>query len=305
MSIIIEHEYQKKHPKRNESFITSKDLEYKSKVIINDSTSKAMYSFPSAKRFSTFSLDNSTFLYNIPGTLSKRATSIGYGKKSNILFPRMGKTDTIYNIPNEFDAKRRDGTPKYTFGMGRDICRKPKCLDEGKTPGPGNYFPYKSFGQNGAPLYSMSFRYKYKKDPDNYPGPGTYEYQQINKKGIYSSSFMRNTSSNKFSKAKRFLKHEWNYPGPGTYNRDLIRKNGYYYNSRYVNNAGRTMGKKLKLITDHLVTPGPGAYEFFSEFQGFNRDNFVKIRINYNHKKLNNCRSTISLKSISNINSIL
>ena len=45
MSIIIEHEYQKKHPKRNESFITSKDLEYKSKVIINDSTSKAMYPF--------------------------------------------------------------------------------------------------------------------------------------------------------------------------------------------------------------------------------------------------------------------
>ena len=297
MSIKIEREFEKmKIPNKKANIISYRDLEYRTKVIINDSTSKAMYSFPSARRFTPFVLDNSTFLYNKPETLSKRSTSIGYGKKSNILLSRRGKTDTIYNVPDSFDSKRRDGAPKYTFGFGRDVCRKPKCLDEKKTPGPGNYFPYKKFGQNGAPKYSMSFRYKYKKEPYNYPGPGTYEFEQMNKKGIYTSSGMRNTSSNKFSMEKRFLQHDWNIPGPGTYNQNIMKRNGYYYNSKYVNNNGKTFGKKLKWIKDHLITPGPGAYEYFSEFQGFNRDNFVNIRKDNFNRTFNRCRSSYSTR---------
>ena len=168
--------------------------------------------------------------------------------------------------------------PKYTFGFGRDICRKPKCLDEKKTPGPSNYFPYKNFGDGGS-HYSMSFRYKYKKEPDNYPGPGTYEFQEFNNRVIYSSSGLRNSQSNKFSKTKRFAYHDWRYPGPGTYNTEnLIKGNGIVYNSKLLSNNPKTIGKKLKWIKDPLITPGPGAYEFFSEFQGFNRKNFVKIR---------------------------
>ena len=70
----------------------------KRKVIINDSTSKAMYSFPLSRRLTKFEIDNSSFLYNMPSILNKRSASIGYGNKSNILLPRRGKSDNIYII---------------------------------------------------------------------------------------------------------------------------------------------------------------------------------------------------------------
>ena len=299
MSIKIEREIIKDYNKKNYSTILSnEDLLYKFKVIINDSTSKAMYSFPLSKRFTEFVKDNSSFFYNIPSTLSHRATSIGFGKKSNILLSRKGKSDNIYNLPMSFNINESNGTPKYTFGFGRDICRKPKCLDSRQTPGPSNYFPYKKFGENSQ-HFSMSFRYKYKKDPDNFPGPGTYEFQEFNKKGIYSSSTLRNSQSNKFPKTKRFYYYDWNYPGPGAYdNENLTKGNGIIYNSKFMNNNGKTFGKKLKWIKDNLITPGPGSYEYFSEFQGFDRKNFVKIRKDnvYDKKR---CKSSYSTRATS------
>ena len=189
MSIKIERELIKvPKPKNNDSTnISNEELLYKSKVIINGSTSKAMYSFPLSRRFSKFEVDNSSFFYNIPSTLNNRSASIGYGQKSSILLPLKGKSDNIYNLPFGFNINKQNGAPKYTFGYGRDICRKPKCLDSRMTPGPANYFPYVKFGQNGL-HYTMSSRYKYKKEPDNYPGPGTYEFQAFNNRGVYSSS---------------------------------------------------------------------------------------------------------------------
>ena len=279
MSIKIEREFI--YPSRNYSYIYSKtnsDIINKSRVAVNNSTSKAMYSFSLSKRFKDVPTDYSSFYYNLPSTLNKRRASIGYGHKSSILLSRNGKTDKYYNIPSFISINSRSGTPKYTFGYSRDICRKPKCLDQRRSPGPMNYFPYKKFGQNGL-KYSMSFRYKYKKDPDNFPGPGSYEFQSLNKKGIYSNSNLRNIQSTKFSKSKRFVLHDWKYPGPGTYNfENLLKGNGVIYNSKFLSNNAKTFGKKLKWIRDKLITPGPGAYESFSEFQGFDRKNFVKIR---------------------------
>ena len=299
MSIRIQREIIKKcYPRNYSEIITNEDLLYKSKVIINESTAKAMYSFPLSIRFKKKEMDDSSFFYNIPRALSKRAASIGYGEKSNILLSRRGKSDNIYNLPMSFNIHEQNGSPKYSFGSGRDICRKPKCLDSRQTPGPSNYFPYKKFGQN-AKKFSMSFRYKYKKDPDNFPGPGTYEFPEINNRGIYSSSGMRNTQSSKFSKTKRFYKYDWNYPGPGAYNvENMIKGNGVVYNSKFVSNNAKTFGKKLKWIKDSFVTPGPGAYEFFSEFQGFKIKNFVKMRKDNLYGK-NRCKSTFSTRTTS------
>ena len=264
MAIKIEREIMT--PNENHSYIqTNSDILYKSKVIINNSSSKAMYSFPLSERFTKSITDYSSFFYDMPSSLNQRKTSIGYGSKSTILLSRRGKTDNYYNIPSDINPK--SGSPKYTFGYSREICRKPKCLDEKKTPGPSNYFPYKKFGQNGL-KYSMSFRYKYKKDPDNFPGPGTYEIPNF-----------RDYHGTKFSKAKRFSLYDWKFPGPGTYDfENLLKGNGVVYNSRFVSNNAKTFGKKLKWIKDKLITPEPGAYESFSEFQGFDRKNYVKIR---------------------------
>ena len=279
MSIKIEREIMT--PSYNHSFrhsYSNSDILNRSKIAVNNSTSKAMYSFPLSKRFEKITDDYSSFYYNLPSTLNQRKTFIGYGNKSSILLSRRGKTDNYYNIPSFISINSKSGSPKYTFGYGRDICRKPKCLDEKITPSPLNYFPYKKFGQNGL-KYSMSFRYKYKKDPDNFPGPGTYEFQSFNKNGIYYNSNLRNIEGTKFSKSERFSFHDWKYPGPGTYNfENLLKGNGVIYNSRFVSNNAKTIGKKLKWIKDKLITPGPGAYESFSEFQGFDRKNFVKIR---------------------------
>ena len=54
------------------------ELLSKRSVIINTSTSKAMYAFPRAPRFHSLSKDNSTFLYNLPDGKEGRAASFYY-----------------------------------------------------------------------------------------------------------------------------------------------------------------------------------------------------------------------------------
>jgi hypothetical protein len=261
-----------------------------------------MYSFPLSKRFENFKVDNSTFFYNKPSTLNQRKAFIGYGKRSTILIPKSGKTDKYYDIPPTINANSRSGSPKYTFGFSRAVCREPQCLDQRVTPGPSNYYPkYVKFGDNGA-KYSMSFRYKYKKDPDNYnfPGPGTYELPSFNKSGVYSISNFKNSQCPKFPEAKRFNDYDYKTPGPGAYDyENLVKGNGVIFNSKFISSNGKTMGKKLKFIKNKLITPGPGAYESFSEFHGFDRKNYVKIRKDNIYGKGKNKVSSCSSRATS------
>ena len=298
MSIKIEREIIS--PRKNYSYVLShsksnSDILYKPRIIINNSSSKAMYSFPTARRFPKEEEDYSTFFFEKPSTLNQRKAFIGYGNRSTILLNRSGKTDMYYDLPPSINAYAKDGCPKYTFGFSRAVCRVPVSLDQRKTPGPSSYFPYEKFGKNGA-KYSMSFRYKYKKEPDNFPGPGSYEIPGLNKQGKYINSNYKNLQIPKFGKSKRFIDYDFNIPGPGAYNQENLTKgNGIIFNSKFGNSIGRTMGKKLKKIKNKFVTPGPGAYEVFSEFQGLNRRNYVQIRkTNINEKnkiKRSSCSS--------------
>ena len=298
MSIKIEREIIS--PRKNYSYVLShsksnSDILYKPRIIINNSSSKAMYSFPTARRFPKEEEDYSTFFFEKPSTLNQRKAFIGYGNRSTILLNRSGKTDMYYDLPPSINAYAKDGCPKYTFGFSRAVCRVPVSLDQRKTPGPSSYFPYEKFGINGA-KYSMSFRYKYKKEPDNFPGPGSYEIPGLNKQGKYINSNYKNLQIPKFGKSKRFIDYDFNIPGPGAYNQENLTKgNGIIFNSKFGNSIGRTMGKKLKKIKNKFVTPGPGAYEVFSEFQGLNRRNYVQIRkTNINEKnkiKRSSCSS--------------
>ena len=298
MSIKIEREIIS--PRKNYSYVLShsksnSDILYKPRIIINNSSSKAMYSFPTARRFPKEEEDYSTFFFEKPSTLNQRKAFIGYGNRSTILLNRSGKTDMYYDLPPSINAYAKDGCPKYTFGFSRAVCRVPVSLDQRKTPGPSSYFPYEKFGKNGA-KYSMSFRYKYKKELDNFPGPGSYEIHGLNKQGKYINSNYKNLQIPKFGKSKRFIDYDFNIPGPGAYNQENLTKgNGIIFNSKFGNSIGRTMGKKLKKIKNKFVTPGPGAYEVFSEFQGLNRRNYVQIRkTNINEKnkiKRSSCSS--------------
>lgn len=255
----------------------------KRSVIINTSTSKAMYGFSRAPRFHSVSKDNSTFLYNLPSVASQRGTFIGYGQKTNFVPSTLGRSQNIYSIPREFDLKSGyNGSPKYTFGLGREACRIPKARDDKNTPGPSSYSPYKKFGENGL-HYSMSFRYGGQTRNYNNPGPGSYKFQQINKEGKYGSSTLRNSVPIQFPMAQRFKYSDNLNPGPGAYHEEnLIKGNGVVYNSRYSNNLGKSMGKKLAKIGEKFITPGPGAYKFFSDFEGFG---------NFRYKKMNKSSS--------------
>ena len=255
------------------------ELITKRNVIINSSTSKAMYLFPKAERFHSLRKDNSSFFYNLPSVANNRSTSIGYGSKCNFIPSTKGRSDNIYNIPREFDLNaKNNGSPKYTFGYGRDVCRKPLGKDEKTTPGPNSYSPYKKFGENGL-HYSMSYRYKEPNPNSNNPGPGSYKYQQLNKEGKYGTSELRNSPLSKFPQAKRF-KYDYNKnPGPGAYKEEnLIKGNGVVYNSKFTTNLGKTMGMRFSKIGEKLVTPGPGSYDFFSDFEGFGRFRFNKMK---------------------------
>ena len=261
----------------NSNPLLNPELITKRNVIINNSTSKAMPLFAKAERFKKTPRDTSSFFYNIPSMFDKRSASIGYGTKYNIKPSKDGKCDNIYNIPREFDLSKNNGTPKYTFGLSRDVCKMPTTKNESQLPGPCSYSPYKKFGENSL-HYSMSFRYD-KRKPYNNPGPGAYNFMQLNQKGTYGSSTLCNSQLNKFPLEERFKYNYSKYPGPGSYNSEnLIKGNGVVYNSIFTNNLGKTMGLKFSKIGEKLITPGPGAYDYFSDFEGFGRFRFKKIR---------------------------
>ena len=92
MSIKIEREIIS--PRKNSSYILSNsksDILHRANIIINNSSSKAMYSFPLSKRFKKDIDDNSTFFYNKPSTLNQRKAFIGYGNRSTILYQKVVK----------------------------------------------------------------------------------------------------------------------------------------------------------------------------------------------------------------------
>lgn len=261
------------------SCIVNPEVMTKVGVNINTSSSKAMYSFPHAERFK-YKESNQNFYYNLPSVMGKRAASIGYGTKLDPTRPnKSGRSDNIYNIPREFElTKKYNGSPKYSFGMGRDVCRVPKAKKEEHTPSPFTYNPYKPFGDN-ALKFSMSFRYNKESHKGGMPGPGNYaNYDQLNTLGKYGSAVLKNSIQNKFSNAQRFNYNYGRTPGVGAYNLEsMIKGNGVCFDSRYKSYKGRTMGSRLgDFGGKNTITPGPGAYDFFSDFEGFNKENIIK-----------------------------
>ena len=90
---------------------------------------------------------------------------------------------------------------------------------------------------------------------------------------------MRNSPLSKFPQAKRFIYNYNKNPGPGAYKEEsLIKGNGIVYNSKFSNNLGKTMGMRFSKIGEKLITPGPGAYNFFSDFEGFGKYRFRKLK---------------------------
>ena len=155
---------EKKNQKSSKSKEPLEDPFYNPEVLtkvnvnINSSSSKQMYTIPKAERFK-YSKVGVDSIYNLPSVMEKRSAGLGYGQKNDFTKGGMrGKTDSIYNIPREFDLNRRYGnSPKYTFGTGRENMIIPSTKIP-NYPSPNQYNPYKVFGADSL-KYSMRGRY--------------------------------------------------------------------------------------------------------------------------------------------------
>ena len=258
------------------------ELISKRKVIINTSTSKQMFSFPTTKRFTEKIKDDSTFFYNIRTPFNKRSTSFGYGKKvaflSNNQYPGPGSYHNLLNI----NKKGRYAISDLPNTQQNKFCNEERFRSQtiaNDYPSPSSYYPESMIKGNGI-IYNSRYRsnlgksmgQRLEKVGQNIitPGPGSYKYMNLNISGKYPSSLLSNSQQNQFGKEIRFKPPPENRnPGPDAYKPEsLIKGNGIVYNSRYSTNLGKTMGIKLNYL-NKSITPGPGAYEFFSDFEGF------------------------------------
>ena len=276
--------------------IYNPELLSKRKVIINTSTSKAMYSFPTAKRFKPSLRDDSSFFYNISKGLSKRGTSIGYGTKisfSNLSqSPGPGAYNFMkFNNKGRYPRSEYPNSPQSKFGTAIRF-RNDKIISD--TPAPNSYNLESMIKGNGV-VYnsryssnlgkSMGLKLERTGQSIVTPGPGSYDFMKLNLKGKYPSSILSNSVINSFGNEKRFRSRKENAtPAPNAYRlEDMIKGNGIVYNSKHNSNLGKTIGMRFN-TTSKFVTPGPGAYEFFSDFEGFYK---YGKKTKYNDSKIN------------------
>jgi hypothetical protein len=229
---------------------------------LNHSISKQMYTFPKSKRFSNGLKSSSsiTFFYNLPKVACMRATSLGFGSKSDFTKSK-NYNPPFYHINRLFEYN--DGSPHYSFGLSRHLNKSTSDI----SPGPGKYNTSKPFGSD-APKFSIEKKYPLKSYSilENVPGPGTYN-NSSKIFGKYVLSNIKNSSSVGFTHEKRFRQHLDVTPGPNAYKlENLINGKGNIFDSRFKSNLGRTIFFKKKDYFNVNDTPGPGTYNLFSEF---------------------------------------
>ena len=258
------------------------ELISKRKVIINTSTSKQMYSFPTSKRFVYNIKDESSFYYDIRKPFNKRSTSFGYGKKvifsDKNQYPGPGSYNNLpyINTNGRYALSELPNTQQNKFGNEERFRNQTIANDY---PAPSLYNPESMIKGTGI-IYNSRYKSNLGKSFGQRlgkigekivtPGPGSYKYMNINKSGRYPSSLLSNSQQNQFGKEVRFKPPPENgNPGPDAYRPESMMKgNGVMFNSKYNTNLGKTMGMRLNDL-NKSSTPGPGAYEFFSDFEGF------------------------------------
>lgn len=253
----------------------------KRKVGINNSTSKQMYQFGKERRFRSFAKEYDAFFYNLPSVRGRFATSFGYGIKSDFTRDVMkNKSHSYYDVPREFDLHRRN-TPQYSFGFGREICKKPEYKVEKATPGVGSYNLRKNLGEDALKFSIFGREWDHRRiSPMNSlitPGPGHYEETlKTNEKGNYVTSLYTNTWKIRFAGPKRFNEKYSKNPPPGAYELGtMFNTTGLQFSSKFNSTMAKTMSHRPKeFYAPYTKTtlPGPGTYNCFSDFNGYTEE---------------------------------
>lgn len=243
---------------------------------VNNSTSKALFSFPHAERFK-ISNKNATLgvgFYDVKETNYKnnRVTSMGKGFKYDF-------TKNALNCPgpNAYFPTNLTISSQIKNGSSFGISRE-KITNTGlsqiinnakKVPGPGAYEPKLPKTQQ---TISFHIKLNSKKDTGSNIGPGNYTINSTFEpsKSILNSKY-KNVKGTKFGKAERkenTLPIEDGKILPAVFdNTYQINNKGSYFNSKYPNSKCRSFGKSIRdnKIKDEK-NPGPGQYRMPSEF---------------------------------------
>ena len=250
----------------------------KRKVGINNSTSKQMYKFGSQKRFHSFAKPYDAFFYDIPTMRDTFTTSFGFGNKYDFFKNIMtGKSHSYYNIPREFELKRRN-TPQYSFGKGRDTCKRYEIDNDKKTPGVGTYNLRQPLGKDACKFSIFGREWDNRKISPSHamitPGPGHYEETlKTNARGNYASSLYKNTWPIKFAGPEKMKRIYDKNPPVGAYELGtMFNKTGLQFTSKFNSTMAKTMSNRPNnFYTPYKKsgTPGPGSYDVFSDFNGY------------------------------------
>ena len=303
-----------KRSQKEHSLFIDPQLLTKRKVIINTSTSKQMYKFGTSKRFHSFKKPYDAFFYNLPSVRDTFTTTFGIGNKSDFTKDVMkNKSHNYYNIPREFELFRKN-TPQYSFGKGRDVCKKPEYKIEKNTPGVGTYNLRKNFGSDALKFSIFGRDWSNKNFSSSHfvtPGPGAYEETlKTNTLGNYISSNYTNTWKINFGEGgERFKTKNNGVPAPGLYEtKTMFNKTGLLFTSKFNSNMAKSMGDRPNCFYAGFKkndSPGPGSYDVFSDFNGFtNKYKKCKCGRNIGHSEecfYNNEKNDVYLKTTSSM----
>ena len=103
--------------------------------------------------------------------MSKRSTSIGFGKKSTIALPNFSPSPDRYDKPSDFDKSPKKG---QTFGLGRENIKAVSIFNQNKYPGPCDYEARVSEIKESPKKYSIRTKNGFPQifQSTHNPGPG-------------------------------------------------------------------------------------------------------------------------------------
>ncbi|OMJ81579.1 hypothetical protein SteCoe_4010 [Stentor coeruleus] len=119
------------------------DLHKKSKLQQSFLSTNISFSFPKSNRFKVKAKEKSVDFYNIPSAFSKRSTSFGFGKRSELI------CQTNTPSPDSYNPKTKTKIGLAISRSGLDERLKPFS---NTIPGPGTY---SVFSFDSSPKYSI------------------------------------------------------------------------------------------------------------------------------------------------------
>ena len=162
------------------------------------------FSFPKSQRWITTN-EKSVGFYEVPSSLSKRACSFGFGKRSDLIRTSCSPSPDKY-CPNVCKPR---GLTIWKSGIGQRLKKS-----KSNVPGPGSYSMV--FSDKG-PEFSIKKKIEMKK-PEEKPSAASYNPN-------FSVIFKNNHCGTSFGYGKRVeLARNKNFPGPGAYSLPCLFK---------------------------------------------------------------------------------